>query len=58
MGYSYLLALEAPLANFRTAYGVLEDVDILLSQGRYYPPKVRWFKCSLFPFDGHSRGWG
>ena len=28
MGYSYLFAFEAPLANFRTAYGVPEDVDI------------------------------
>ena len=28
MGYSYLLAPEAALANFRTAYGILEDVDI------------------------------
>ena len=28
MGYSYLLALGAPLAAFRAAYGVLEDVDI------------------------------
>ena len=28
MGYSYLLASGVPLADFRTAYGVPEDVDI------------------------------
>ena len=28
MGYSYLLASGVPLADFRTAYGIPEDVDI------------------------------
>ena len=28
MGYSYLLAPRAPLAVFRAAYGIPEDVDI------------------------------
>ena len=28
MGYSHLLALGTTLANFREAYGILEDVDI------------------------------
>ena len=28
MGYSYLIASGVPLADFRIAYGVPEDVDI------------------------------
>ena len=33
MGYYYLLSLGAPLAYFKAAYGVLEDVNTYCHEG-------------------------
>jgi len=49
MGYFYLLAPRAPLAAFRAAYGIPEDVDIAychegnITLQRHAGPNVAFF---------------